>query len=60
MNKISEKERLIVLIIFSLAILIYGFLGVYESNINPIIKSIPALAIIIYTIVREILIKIKK
>jgi len=52
-NSLSNKERIILLVIFSGLILIYNMFGLFESAINPLIKLLLFIAIGIYIFIKS-------
>lgn len=53
MNKINDKKRFILLFIFSALVLIYSAFGLFQADINPLLKLLPFLAIAIYVFINS-------
>lgn len=51
-NDISNNERLILLTLFCTLVLIYFWSGIFQSDINPIIKLLPFLSISLYIFIK--------
>lgn len=53
MNKISDKERFILLVIFSALVFIFSAFGLFQTDINPLLKLLPFLGISIYVFIKK-------
>lgn len=51
-NDISNKERFILLTLFCILVLIYFWTGIFQSDINPIIKLLPVFSISLYIFIK--------
>ena len=52
-NNLGDKERFMLLILFSGLILIYYIFNLFQSTINPLIKLLPFIAISIYVFIKS-------
>lgn len=51
-NDISNNERFILLTLFCMLVLIYFWYGIFQLDINPIIKLLPFLGISLYIFIK--------
>ena len=51
-NNLSDLETFILLTLFAVLVLIYSIFGVFESEINSLIKLLPFLALSIYAYIK--------
>ena len=51
-DKVSDRERFILLWIFSILVLVYFVFGIFKADINPVFKMLPFLASSFYLLIR--------